>query len=317
MRENLNEFAFPLNLKSVSWQSRIGFNWKHPVLLILTILTTMFAGANMQGYVSIWPGFAGIVAGLKFTIPLLFILGCHELGHYLVSRHYGVSASLPYFIPAPPFITFIGTFGAVISMRSRVPTRKALLEIGIAGPIASYLLSIAAIILGYALIPNSAVAQQHITQVHHLMGLDVHPDAGIQLSMGTSILFWTLSKLFGQAVPMNEIYHFPLIFSGWIGLLVTTLNLIPAGQLDGGHVLFAVAGKIHQKAGYMIIAVLLLMGLISLNWLVWGILVLFIAQRPHPEVLFPGEPLGKRQLSLAWFGLFMLISTFIPIPFSI
>ncbi len=313
----MDEISYSLPFTQLSWQEKIGYSWKHPVLILLTILTTIIAGANMQGYTAFWVGMPGIIAGLSFTLPLLLILGCHELGHYLVSRHYGVYASLPYFIPAPPFLTFIGTFGAVISMRSRVPTRKALLEIGLAGPIASYILSILAIIVGYLLIPTPEMAQQHIQNVHHLMGLDVHPDTGLQLSMGTSLLFAALSNLFGQVVPMREIYHFPLIFAGWIGLLITALNLIPAGQLDGGHVLFALAGEIHQKFGYGIILVLLALGIFSLNWLVWGLLVLFIARRPHPPVVYPDVPLEKRQLSLACFGLFMLITTFIPIPFSL
>ncbi|MCF7797393.1 MAG: site-2 protease family protein [Lentisphaeria bacterium] len=313
----MTDTAAPIFSQSLSWQERIGYSWKHPVLFGLTILTTLVAGANMQGYVSIWPGTQGILAGLEFTIPLMIILGCHELGHYLVSRHYGVQASLPYFIPAPPFITFIGTFGAVISMRSRVPTRKAILEIGIAGPIASYVLSIAAIILGFALIPGSEYVQNRVAEIHHMMGIDSHPESGVQLSMGTSLAFAGLASLFGHSVPMHEIYHFPLIFAGWIGLLITALNLIPAGQLDGGHVLYALVGKYHQKIGYYILGAMILLGVFSLNWLVWAVLVYFIARRPHPPVIFPREPLEPRQVKLAWSGLFMLITTFIPIPFSL
>jgi len=313
----MTEFTAPIFEQTISWQKRIGYSWKHPVLLALTILTTMIAGANMQGYSTPWDSNAGVTAGIAFMVPLLVILGCHELGHYLVSRHYGVHASLPYFIPAPPFITFIGTFGAVISMQSRVPTRKALLEIGIAGPIASYALSIFAIILGYSLIPSSEFVQMRIMEIHHLMGIDAHPDAGMQLSMGTSVVFSVLSRLFGHAVPMNEIYHFPLLFAGWIGLLVTSLNLLPAGQLDGGHVLYALIGKLHQKVGFGILALMLLLGFLSTNWLVWAILVFFIARRPHPPVTYSGGRLENRQIRLAWFALFMLVTTFIPIPFSL
>lgn len=271
----------------------------------------------MQGYAAPWTGGVVVLAGVKFTVPLLLILGCHELGHYLTSRHYSVHASLPYFIPAPPFITFIGTFGAVISMQSRVPSRKALLEIGIAGPVASYVLSIMAIILGYSLIPSPEFVQSRILEIHHLMGIDAHPDAAMQLSMGTSIVFAGLSELFGQAVPMNEIYHFPLLFAGWIGLLVTSLNLIPAGQLDGGHVLYALIGKHHQNVGYSILILMLFLGFWSTNWLVWAVLVFFISRRPHPPVIHPDARLESRQINLAWFGLFMLITTFIPIPFSL
>jgi len=289
----------------------------HLLLFFATIYTTLVAGAAMQGYQGLWLGANGIRAGLNFSIPLLIILGCHETGHYLMSRKHRVAATLPYFIPAPPFLTFIGTFGAVIRIKEPIRRRRALMEIAIAGPIASYVLSILAIIIGYATLPEAAEINARIEHIHHLMGIDSHPEAALQLSMGSSLLFRFLSSFFPATVPMNEIYHFPLIFAGWIGLLVTALNLIPVSQLDGGHIAFAVWGRHHDLVGKYIIGGLFLLGLVSSSWLIWAFLLLLLSRARHPPVFDAFLPFSRTEKWIAAAALFMLVTSFIPVPFSI
>src|SRR6202035_4440219 len=173
---------------------------------------------------------AALRSGLSFSIPLMMILFAHEMGHYLTSRYHTVDAPLPYFIPAPPSIFIIGTFGAFIRMRSPARTRRVMFDIGAAGPWAGAVLAVLAVAIGLKL-------------------SDVSPlDAsGGGLQLGNSILFWAVSYAVLGVDPnsVNVNLH-PIAFAGWIGLLVTTLNLLPVGQLDGGHVIYALFGRWHR-----------------------------------------------------------------------
>ncbi len=288
----------------------------HPLLLILTVYTTLLAGASMQGIFSLVPGLEVIRAGWTFSLTLLIILGCHELGHYLVARFHGANVSLPYFIPAPPGLTFIGTFGAFIRMRSPVFSKTALLQIGVAGPIASFVLSVMAILLGYAFL-DPVQANEHIALVHDRMGIDMHAGEGVALSMGTSIIFWGLARLFDAPVAMSEIYHFPVLFAGWIGLLVTALNLIPIGQLDGGHIGYAIWGRLHRPIGYILTACLFALGFLAANWFIWAMLVFLLARFPHPPMVDAHQSLDRKSTAFAFSALVMLIVSFVPVPFSL
>ena len=287
------------------------------VLLLVTIYTTLVAGAAMQGVFSLLPGLDVLAAGWQFSLTLLVILGCHELGHYLTARHHGTDVSLPYFIPAPPGLTFIGTFGAFIRMRSPILRKPALLQVGIAGPLASFFLSILAIVIGYVNLGDATSVSAHIHDVHVRMGIETHPESGMALSMGTSILFWGLSNVFNSPVPMSEIYHFPMLFAGWIGLLITALNLIPIGQLDGGHIGYVIWGRKHRNIGYGLTAVLVALGFLSANWFVWALLVFVLARIPHPSLLDADRPLSPGNQVLAASAFIMLIISFVPKPFSI
>ncbi|MFQ6675798.1 MAG: site-2 protease family protein [Fidelibacterota bacterium] len=287
------------------------------VLFALTLITTVLAGSFLQGgrpFVH-----AGdIVMGIPYSLALLSILGTHEFGHYFYARRHRVDTTLPYFLPAPPLILLIGTFGAFIRIRSRIRYRKALLEIGAAGPIAGFVVSVAVILLGFALIPNQQAVFDHIERVHRLMGLTNPSDEGLQLVMGTSLLFSFLSSLYNVSIPMDEIYHFPLIFAGWIGFLVTMLNLLPIGQLDGGHIAYALLGEKHNKMAKWVFLMLVPLGFISSHWWVWAVLIfLLMGSWKHPPITDLGSPITDREKRIGLVCLGILVTSFIPIPIQV
>ncbi len=287
------------------------------ILLGLTILTTLFAGSVLQGG-SPLQHIGDLAKGAPYSIALLLILGSHEFGHYYFTRKHNLNATLPYFLPAPPFIIMFGTFGAFIRIKSPIRSRRALLDIGAAGPIAGFIVSVIAILLGYALIPNQEFISEHINRVHELMHLESPETAGIQLTMGTSILFATLSKLFQITIPMNEIYHFPLIFAGWIGFLVTMLNLLPIGQLDGGHIAYAVLGRKHNIFAKWAFLALVPLGFVSPHWWFWAVLILILMRTvKHPPIQSIDEPIGQREGVISWISLVIMILCFIPVPIEV
>ena len=215
----------------------------HILLFIVTLFTTTLAGAMMEvdPRLPFWPQ---LYKGLPFSLTLLTILLFHEFGHYCMARKHWVDATLPYFIPAPPpFI--LGTFGAVIKMRSPVSTKRALFDIGVAGPLSGVIVAIPAIIVGLRL--------SEIRAVSELKG---------GLTLGSSLLFSLLSRVSVGSVPDGyDIVLHSVAFAGWIGLLVTMINLLPVGQLDGGHVTYAVLGRgWHAKIASGILPLLLVIG---------------------------------------------------------
>jgi membrane-associated protease RseP (regulator of RpoE activity) len=224
------------------------------------------------------------------------ILLSHELGHYFMSRKHGVEATLPYFIPAP---TMIGTFGAVIKMRSNVPDRRALLDIGAAGPIVGFIVSIPVLIIGLNL-------------------SKITPEASGGMTFGTSLLLEFMARYLFPATPEGHvIYLHPVGLAGWLGLLVTMMNLLPMGSMDGGHIAYALFGKWHRHISRFVVAAMLVMGLFGwAGWTVWGILNLFFGLR-HPPPMNPDVPLdGKRKLVAAAAALIFIL-TFVPVPISI
>jgi membrane-associated protease RseP (regulator of RpoE activity) len=266
----------------------------HVLLFLLTVLTTLAAGAIQQGInpletpLLMWKG-------IPFSFSLLLILGTHELGHYFISRRHGVRVTLPYFIPAP---SFIGTFGAVIKMRSPILDRRALLDVGVAGPFAGLLVAVPVLVIGLSL---SEVAQAPLEE---------------GISLGNCILFSFLSRLVVGPLPEGSglILH-PVAFSGWIGLLVTSLNLLPAGQLDGGHVAYAMFGKRQRTLALCTVALLIVLGITGwTGWLVWAIL-LSILGIPHPPVVYSWIPLDRKRKAAGWLAFFTLAVTFMPTPF--
>jgi len=185
-----------------------------------------------------------------------------------------------------------GTFGAFIRIKSPIRSRQALLEIGAAGPIAGFVVSVAAILIGFALIPSQEFIYEHIKTVHGGLNMESPDSATIQLTMGSSILFVGLSKLFQITIPMDEIYHFPLIFAGWIGFLVTMLNLIPIGQLDGGHMARSLFGKKwHKIATYASMGVLALLG----YWFMALFILLLSSRSQDAKPLDDISPLTKNR----------------------
>lgn len=266
-------------------------------LFVFTFFSTLAVGALHAG-VNLIEKPQDILQGLPFSLSLLLILLVHEFAHYITSRRHGIEASLPYFIPAP---TLFGTLGAFIKMRSAITTRNALMDIGASGPIAGFAVSIIAIVVGL-----------HYSKIQALP-----PQTGDIIVLGDSLLFIALTKIVIGSIPDTyDVYLHPVAFAGWIGFFVTSLNLIPAGQLDGGHIAFAILGEKHRWLSKVMIGLLLLLGYFFQGWLVWAVLLLLLGSK-HPPILFPEVPLDPKRKAIGLIALLIFIVTFIPVPVSI
>ncbi|GER94164.1 site-2 protease family protein [hot springs metagenome] len=268
----------------------------HIILFIVTFLTTLTAGALQKG-VNIFREPGRIIEGLPFAGTLMTILLCHELSHYIASKKHHTKATLPYFIPAP---SIIGTFGAFIKMKSPIITRKALIDIGASGPIAGFIVSVIACIVG--------LSMSEIAPLSNTEGT---------LSLGDSILFSFLSNvILGVAPDNHDIFLHPVAFAGWIGLFVTSLNLIPVGQLDGGHIAFAILGERHKYLSRALVIVLAILGILYWEgWALWAVLMLILGIK-HPPVLYWEVPLDSKRRSIGIFTFIIFVITFIPSPFK-
>ncbi len=272
------------------------FPFLHLALFILTILTTLTVGAMHAG-VDLTKEPQNIYKGFPFAIALITILLSHELSHYFASKKHRVKATLPYFIPAP---TIIGTFGAFIKMKSPIVSRKSLIDIGASGPIAGFLVSIVASVIGLSM-------SEVVSMESHKGGL----------SLGDSMLFSFLSQLIIGSTPAEQdILLHPVAFAGWIGFFVTSINLIPIGQLDGGHIAYALLGEKHGYISIFLVLVMLALGLLIWEgWALWAVLMLILGLR-HPPVLYWEIPLDYKRKFTGLFALIILIITFIPVPFK-
>lgn len=275
----------------------------HIVLFIVTFGTTLAAGA-LQAGVDLIENPLDIVAGFPFAATLITILLVHEFSHYAASRMHHTAATLPYFIPAP---SIIGTFGAFIKMKSPIPTRAALVDIGASGPIAGLLVSIGACLIGLSMSPVIPLQQ-----------------TDDMMNLGESMLFSFLSWLVvGNLPPNTDIVLHPIAFAGWIGLFVTSINLFPIGQLDGGHVSYALFGRHHSTISHALVGVLAALGTAALlwdvaweGWFMWAVLMLILGLE-HPPVIYPEERLDPRRRWIGLFSFFVFIVTFVPAPFQI
>lgn len=271
---------------------RIRFN---VILFLITLLTTVLAGALQEG-VNPFADPRGLYRGIPFSFSLMGILLAHEFGHYWAARKHGLSVTLPYFIPAPPII---GTFGAFIKMRSPVRDRRTLMDVGAAGPLVGIVAAVPLLIAGLRL-----------SEVRPVQG-----EAGIHL--GSSLLLWFLSRIVVGPLPEGyDIVIHPVGFAGWIGLLVTALNLLPAGQLDGGHVGYALFGERQNLISKIVFAALVLLGILGWQgWLVWAVLLWFLGLR-HPAPSEWWVPLDRKRKIIGWATAAVFVLTFIPVPFS-
>jgi len=270
----------------------------HIALFIITFISTLVAGSLFQKGINIIAEPWRIFEGLPFSVSLMTILLGHELSHYFASKRHHTRATLPYFIPAP---SLIGTFGAFIKMRSPIVTRKALIDIGASGPITGFILSIIASVVGLKL---STVVS--VTETRGALGL------------GDSLLFSLLSRLILGVTPDgHDILLHPVAFAGWIGLFVTSLNLIPIGQLDGGHIAYAFLGSRHILISRILVVFLLVFGLFFWEgWLIWAVLMVILGIR-HPPVIYWESPLDRKRRLTGIIALIIFVLTFIPAPFKL
>ncbi len=267
--------------------------WINIVLFLLTVATTLFMGSLLEGG---RPDIrlSEMLKGLPFSVTLLSIIGLHEFGHYYMCRRHGVFATLPYFIPAP---TIIGTLGAVIKIKSPITTNKALFDIGAAGPIAGFIVAVPAIIYGL-----------HISEVKEVV------DSTAGLTFGDSILMKIAIKYVIGDVPDGfSIYISSVGFAGWVGMLVTAFNLLPIGQLDGGHIAYSLLGKKQKIFGYSAFVALFPLAVYWWGWIVWIILAL-VMKIQHPAGHTFLEPLDLKRKILGVFCLVMFVLCFIPVP---
>ena len=274
--------------------------WLHLVLFLATVVTTVVAGALQQG-VNPLSHPEQLSRGIPFSFTLLLILGTHEMGHYLVSRRHRLDVTLPYFIPAPPIPFIIGTFGAFIRIRSPIGDKRALLDVGCAGPLTGVLVAIPVILAGL-----------NLSKVTSL------PPGGESLTLGEPLLFQFLSWLtLGPLAPEQQVLLHPVAFAGWIGLLVTALNLLPVGQLDGGHVSYALFPEYHRWVSLGCIGLLVLCGVLFWQgWLMWAVLLAFLGVR-HPAPYHYWVPLDRRRQVLGLITILVFILSFTPTPFTL
>ncbi|HVA81307.1 MAG TPA: site-2 protease family protein [Candidatus Binataceae bacterium] len=283
-------------------------------LFALTLLTTTMAGAYMAGLdLSARHPIAsvlGITTGLSFSLPLMAILLAHEMGHYLTARRNDVNTSLPYFIPAPwPSVFFIGTFGAFIRMRQMPQTRRVMFDIGAAGPWAGMLIALPCVLIGL-----------HLSDIQPLT-----QGSGGGLELGNSLLFYGLSRwMLGVDPNLVNVNLHPLAFAGWLGFLVTTLNLLPVGQFDGGHVLYALTPRNHRKISTLFVLGCVLMVVIPLaigrsfwgGWLLWAVIAVALGLG-HPSTVDRDTPLSPARRVAAWLTVALFIVTFMPTPITL
>jgi membrane-associated protease RseP (regulator of RpoE activity) len=269
--------------------------------LVLTAISTLVAGAYLEGAPLAFPlrEPGRIAEGVPFAATLLGILAAHEFGHWFAARRYGLDVTLPFFIPLP-LLSPIGTLGAVIKMKTPIYTRRMLLDVGAAGPLAGLVVAIPVTIWGVA----------------HSPVLPTQPGAGILL--GEPLLFQVIVALFGPTVPEGQdLYLGNVAFSGWIGLLVTALNMLPVGQLDGGHVVYALLGRKQHAIGWAVFVAILVLGWWWQGWFVWGVLILFLIRVRHPPVLDPHLELDPARKAAGWLAVAAFVLCFAPVPFDL
>ncbi len=309
--------------------------WLHGLLLLLTLLTTLIVGARLEyNFLHNLPAFnlqddalpmfplgwilhdpKNLLLGVPFAGTLMAILLAHEMGHYVFCMRYGVDATLPFFIPAP---TLIGTLGAFIRIKSPIRSREALFDIGIAGPIAGFVVATIVLLLSMFLSKPMSPAT---------------PPSDVQFGMPLifQFMYWFVGLLRGPwHAPLSHLALHPTAIAAWVGMFATALNLLPGGQLDGGHIVYAVWPRAHRHIGNLVIGILLPLGFVAIfrekgwlgnswsgwaGWLVWVVFIALSGLR-HPIVpAYPG--VGSRRKWLALVALAMFVVTFVPEPFRI
>jgi len=305
-RDDGLDWVQALPLPQVTARTRLGV---HVLLFFATLATTLLAGAFISG---VTPGALSanpsrIAAGLPFAVSLLAILGVHEFGHYTLGRRHGMAVSLPYFLPLPPVpgLLMVGTLGAVIRLRGPAQSRRALFDMAVAGPLAGLVVAIPIYVWGL-----------HLSRV-----VRIPPGAELAtIQLGDSLLLKLMERLVMGPLPKgSDILLHPVGLAAWFGFLVTTLNLIPAGQLDGGHIAYALFGRRHTLISQVSVGILLLMGVVfwSPNWLVWAVLIVFLMGFQHGPTMDDITPLGPGRRIVGALALLLLVLLLPPVPLSV
>jgi Zn-dependent protease len=282
--------------------------WLYALLFVLTMLTTTMVGVALQTdfdrnlpfdvehsletYVTVWHHPGRLFAGLPFSLTLAAILLAHEFGHYLTCLYYRVDASLPYFLPAP---SLIGTFGAFIRIRSAIYSKRVLFDIGVAGPLAGFVFLLPALGVGLA-----------FSKV--IPGIDRQGT----IHFGVPVLQWLLQHAIFPGAHIGDVYLHPVARAAWIGIFATALNLLPIGQLDGGHILYSLAPDKHRRISMIAIIALVPLALFWWVWLLWAV-VLFWMGRRHPAI-HDLTDLGSGRRKLGWIALVIFVLCFMPAP---
>ncbi|KAA3609987.1 MAG: site-2 protease family protein [Calditrichaeota bacterium] len=286
------------------------------LLLFVTILTTTITGVQLgeKDPFSSWENFS---YGFNYSFALLSILFCHEMGHYLFARFYGLNVTLPYFLPIYfPFIVNFGTLGAFIRLKEQIPNKKALFDIGVAGPIAGFVVSLIFLIIGFHQIPNEEAMWEFIGSLH-----PIATDTTGALTFGSNILFDFIAEKTGRSyLPMSEVYHFPYIVAGWFGLLITALNLMPIGQLDGGHITHAMFGGKSARIAVAGFAALIALNIVLISqynswvYFLWPFLIILFIKFKHPPTLDESINIGVGRKLIGYISYIVFIICFSPMP---
>jgi membrane-associated protease RseP (regulator of RpoE activity) len=303
----------------------------HAALFALTFVTTAIAGVQWLNKDPL--ELTNFPAGVSYAVLILLMLGSHEFGHYIAARIHGMKSTLPYFLPFPSFLGIFpfGTLGAVIRLKSPIPSRKVIFDVGSAGPLAGFLVSMVILIIGFLTLPSI----DYLFSIHpEYAQMERIPTEG--LTFGRSIFYSLFAWLFAPSgayvPPMSEVYHYPFLCIGWFGMFVTAMNLIPIGQLDGGHISFAMFGTRYHLIAQVSLVLLVLLGsagfLPLLNipfefgwtgWLFWALLLIGFMRlsrmnRPH---LDDDTPLDPVRMFIGWICVLVFIGSFSLTPIEI
>ena len=314
--------------------------WLHLSLFILTLYSTTLAGVAWRGYDPF--ELTNFSYGLEYSLLLLLFLSAHEFGHFISARMHGVDVTLPYYIPFPGTMMGImpnfGTFGAVIRTRQRIPSRSIIFDIGVAGPIAGFIVCIIILAIGFATLPGI----EYLQAIHPDYPM-MHFQPGGELFFGKTLLYSFMERVFanpnGYLPPMSEMYHYPMLCVGWFGLFVTALNLLPVGQLDGGHLMYGLFPKrIHRLIGIVTVSILALLSIPELilsiagdslpksfawlekvavpggsSWIFWVVMIIFVIKFRHPAAV-DESPMDLKRKVIGLLTILIFILSFTPSP---
>jgi membrane-associated protease RseP (regulator of RpoE activity) len=294
---------------------------KHLILLMLTAMTTYYMGmVEVSGFHAVKENIEPVelvniltlqiplehhFGALIYTFALLGFLGAHEMGHYLMCRFYGIRATLPYFLPNP---LIFGSFGAVIRIKSPIRNKKTLFDVGIAGPLAGFVVAVPILFIG-------------MMQSHILVISEVAPPAGAEsgfITLGEPLIQNLINQIIYVGSGDKAIFLSPLAWVGWFACLVTAINLLPVSQLDGGHIFYAVFGRKHYFVSVAVVGAMVLLALFMgyYGWLVWALLIVIFFKLKHPPVVDEDLPLDLKRKLLALVALAILILCFVPVPIN-